>query len=329
MTPKVSVIIPTHDPNPGRLCATLRGLSSQTLSGHEWEVVVVNNASARWPDRAFFSGCGLENITVVSEPNLGLTSARIRGLDTASADICVLVDDDNVLAPDYLAKALAFLISHPRVGAAGGKSVPLFEKAPPDWTAEFYSLLALRDLGDKPLVSTVVQEAVQTSYPTFAPIGAGMVLRREAWISWLEDRRHGRDGLSDRRGTELTSSGDNDIILCAMRAGWDVAYVPALLLHHLIPPNRLDPAYLARLNHGIQKSWMNVLMIHGANPWPSLTARGCAVRKLKAWLKHRPWSSPAAYIRWKGACGHFEGRVVTRRQIPQPGNPAVEHLNRA
>ena len=49
--------------------------------------------------------------------------------------------------------------------------------------------------------------------------------------------------------------------------------------------------------------------MHDANPWPPLTPFGAMLRKFKAWLIQRPWISPAARVRWCGACGHFEGRV--------------------
>lgn len=128
--------------------------------------------------------------------------------------------------------------------------------------------------------------------------------------AWLTARHNDPGALSDRRGDTLTSSGDNDIMLCAMRAGWEVGYSPQLTLTHLIPAARLDADYLARLNRGIQKSWMRALSLHDANPWPPLSPLGAVLRKAKSWLTHRAWSSPAAHIRWQGACGHFDGRVT-------------------
>ena len=75
-------------------------------------------------------------------------------------------------------------------------------------------------------------------------------------------------------------------------------------------PLAVAPGYLARLNRGIQKSWVQVLAQHDASPWPPLTASGAALRKFRAWFTHRAWSSPAAHIRWQGACGHFAGRIA-------------------
>jgi glycosyltransferase involved in cell wall biosynthesis len=309
---ELSAIIPAHNPDSGRLRRTLAGLRAQTLAAGRWETVLVDNASAPAIDSAALAADAPGNLRLVREPELGLTAARRRGFGEARGDIFVLVDDDNVLAADYLEKTLALLAAHPRVGALGGKSAPEFAEEPPAWTREFFQLLALRDLGDSPLISTGLRPAGarRNQYPNCAPIGAGMALRRAAATAWLEalagDPRRVR---FDRRGEALVSGGDNDLVLTLMAAGWEVAYFPQLALTHLIPATRLDAGYLARLHHAMQASWMRVLSLHEANPWPSLTAGGAALRQLKAWFTHHPWSSSAARVRYAGARGHFEGRI--------------------
>jgi glycosyltransferase involved in cell wall biosynthesis len=312
--PLVSVIIPTHNPELGRLKRTLHGLREQTLPAVKWETIIVNNASERFPSSEFFRDVGPPNSTVIEERSLGLSFARATGFHASRSDCAVLVDDDNVLQPDYLARAHALSHAYPHVGVFGGKSLPDFERSPPDWTREFFPLLALRDAGDTPQISKGLRPpgAKRDEYPLYAPLGAGMVLRRPAWLTWLEVRRAGPPLLSDRRGSALTSSGDNDIVLCSLRAGWEVAYFPELVLTHVIPSGRLESEYLARLNHGIQQSWMQVLSLHNVSPWPPLAPFEARLKKLKAWFVHRPWRSPVARIRWAGACGHFDGRVPNR-----------------
>jgi glycosyltransferase involved in cell wall biosynthesis len=307
---ELSVILPTHNPDPDRFRRALHGLRAQTLPITRWETVVVNNASSRFPDPDFIAAHGPANLVTTSEPQLGLSAARRRGFNSARGDVAVLVDDDNVLVPHYLATVLELFSAHPAVGVAGGKSLPEFEREPAAWEREFLPLLALRDLGPEVKISQGLRAAGQSrnAYPHYAPIGAGMALRRAAWTEWLKAVPDG-DALNDRRGTELSSAGDNEIVLCAMRAGWEAAYFPSLSLIHLIPATRLDAGYLARLNRGIQQSWMQVLTRYDANPWPPLTSLGAGLRKAKAWVTHAAWRSPAAHIRWQGACGHFDGRV--------------------
>jgi glycosyltransferase involved in cell wall biosynthesis len=311
--PEISAIVPTHNPDEGRLRRTLVALRDQNIPVARFEVIIVDNASTRFPEPAFFAELSLPNLVRIEEPHLGLTAARSRGFSRARGELAVLVDDDNVLAPDYLAVVASLFTTHPRVGVLGGRSIPEFAEPPPDWATPFFPLLALRDPGTVPLFAETLRPAgsARNVYPPFAPIGAGMGLRRAAWQAWLQAHADG-ERLSDRCGGAFTSSGDNDIVFCAMKAGWSAAYFPQLSLTHLIPAARLKAAYLARLNRGIQQSWMQVLRLHDASPWPPLSPTGAVLRKAKAWFTHHAWQSAAARVRWQGACGHFDGRVTPR-----------------
>ena len=300
----LTVILPTHNPDAGRLRRTLRALRAQSLPTEQWELLIVDNASRPALSLPDFADIAPANTRLITEPQPGLTHARRRGFAAAGGELIVLVDDDNVLAPDYLAQVAALFAAHPAVGALGGRSAPEFEQVPASWwQSEFNGLIACRDLGPAPLLATGRHE-----YPACAPIGAGMALRRAAAQTWLADPT--ASSLPDRRGGELTSGGDNDIILTVLAAGWAVAYFPNLALTHLIPAGRMQPGYLGRLNRGIAKSWMQVLHKHGVNPWPPVAAWTVPLRVLKAWFAYRAWSGPAACIRWQGARGHFEGRVL-------------------
>lgn len=310
---RLSVILPTHNPHRGRLARTLAGLRAQTLPADRWELVVVDNASAPALTVAELAPHAPANLRLVAEPTLGLTPARRRGFAETRGEGVVLVDDDNVLAPDYLDQVAAILAAHPKLGAIGGRSLGEFEQPRPAWwQPEFDGLLALRDLGEAPQTCASLFDAAtgRNEYPRCAPIGAGMAIRRAALAPWLADASAAR--LPDRRGRELSSSGDNDIVLAILRAGWSVGYFPALALTHLIPAGRVQPDYLARLNRGIARSWVQVLHRHDANPWPPVAPWTVPLRQMKAWFAYRAWSGPVARIRWQGACGHFEGLATLR-----------------
>ena len=101
MSVTVSVIIPTHNPHPGRLQRTLHALRAQTLSAAQWETVLVDNATTPALALADWTAHGSANLRLVSEPEPGLSHARRRGFLAGTGDFFVLVDDDNKLAPDY------------------------------------------------------------------------------------------------------------------------------------------------------------------------------------------------------------------------------------
>lgn len=299
----ISVVICTHNPHRERLLATLEGLKAQTLPPDQWELVIVDNASTCFlaVDELFQHAPA--NLRITREPRLGLTAARKHGLRSAIAPLVLFVDDDNVLSPDYVETGVLVMDSDPRIGAAGGRSFPSFEKHPEPWHQEFFANLALRDPGENDLVT---EPGIHT-YPAFAPIGAGLFIRATAAASWLgeSDAR----APSDRRGDSLSSAGDNDLVFTILKGNWSLAYSPRLRLTHLIPASRLEEGYLARLNRGIQESWIRVLRRHDACPWSALSPTGASLRKARAWWTHRAWRRGAAFVRWQGACGHFDGRV--------------------
>src|SRR5206468_488463 len=184
-------------------------------------------------------------VKIIREEHLGLTPARIRGIAESEGECIVFVDDDNVLDPEYLKHVEAICRCNPKLGAIGGKSLPEFEVEPEPWLKEFFGCLALRDLGEETKVYSHEQVSVEgelqaKQYPSVAPIGAGMAVRREAIQAYVKRVCLNPAGLKlDRTGKNLSSGGDNDMVLTILEAGWEVGYFPQLALTHLIPANRL------------------------------------------------------------------------------------------
>lgn len=307
MIPDVSVIISTHNPHYGRLKRTLQGLLAQTLPPQQWELVLVDNACDLPLTMANLALSFRNNITLTREDRLGLTFGRLKGIEQSGGWILVFIDDDNVTAPDYLQNALSIFRRLPCLGLGGGKCVPEWECGSPEpWVTESYANLALRDLGEDELLASFAAPPV---YPSCAPIGAGMIARREAMGSWANGCV-AEGAPTGRRGGDLTSGEDCDIVLSVLRDGWDVGYFPELMLTHLIPSARVTREYLGRLNYGIAKSWIQVLARHGIYPWPPAARWSVPFRKARAYFRYRVWDGPGEYIRWRGACGQFDGRAA-------------------
>lgn len=299
---KLSVIICTYNPNVNRLNQTLEGLKRQTLSSQLWELLIVDNNSSNLP----INDLDIKwhpNIVILKEKKQGLTFARIKGFLHSSAPIVILVDDDNLLSPEYLEEILHILNEDLSLGAVGGKSIPLFEAPPPIWLNEFYGSLALRDLGDNVLVS-----GWQKKYPLEAPIGAGMAIKKASLNTYIQKITTHQKVINDRTGTSLSSGGDNDMILEILKEGWKVGYFPSLTLQHIIPESRMNVNYLSRLVNDISKSWVQLLHSHDINPWDLIPAWTVPLRKIRAYFAYRAWKSDVEYIKWKSICGAFEGR---------------------
>jgi glycosyltransferase involved in cell wall biosynthesis len=304
---QLSVLIPSHTPRQDVLAQVLAALRSQTLPLEQWELLLIDNASTpplnpdvlAWHPRA----------RLVREPQLGLTHARLRGIVEAQASLLVWVDDDNVLDPDYLEAALKVFEAIPELGAAGGASQAQYTEPPLPWYEEGLAPLGCRDLGDEEIWMRWYPDA--PAYPPAAPIGAGMVIRKQAIQAWADAVRADSDRLSfGRRGTALSSGEDNDISLTLLRSGWELAYLPQLRLLHVIPAARLTLAYQKRMARASFRDFVRVLDRHGIRPWPAIPRWSIPLRALRSWFRYRVWRSPAQQVRWSGALGQFEGRAT-------------------
>ncbi len=307
----LSVIIPTYNPNRDRLKRTLNALKQQTLEYRNWELIVVDNAT---PDINYVLSFDISwhpRSRVIREERQGLTRARIAGIRDSYGDYLVFVDDDNVLDRDYLKNTIEIFQQYSDLGVFGGKSLPEFEVKPEPWIKKFWRCLALRDLGEEvQIYSWTGVSNTSKQHPEFAPIGAGMALRRTAAQHYADRITGNKERLSfDRTGKSLQSGGDCDINLTLLAAGWKVGYFPQLKLTHLISAERLTKKYLARLNCASSRSWIQVLDVHGIRLWQKIPRWTVLPRKVKAFFLYQPWKDPASYISWQGACGMYEGQA--------------------
>jgi len=310
MNPLISIIIPSYNPDGKILRRVLDAIYMQTVPPSKWELIVVNNNSTQWPSQSFFDQYKENNIRVLVELQQGATYARKRGLEAASGEIAVLVDDDNLLCTDYIEVALNKLEAYPQVGALGGRVKLEFIEEPSFQMDTLHGLFAAWDHGDTMRISNGIrpQGAVRNEYPPFAPITAGLVLRRPTWEAWLA-YLNTHPIMPDRCGGALSSGGDNDAVLAILEAGWEVAYLPEIYLTNIIPPFRLTPEYLARLSYGCAYGFIQALRRHDACAQAPIPRWTLPLRVARAWFRCRAWRGPANRIRWRGLVGHFTALV--------------------
>ncbi|HET6409429.1 MAG TPA: glycosyltransferase, partial [Chthoniobacteraceae bacterium] len=234
----ISVAICSHNPRPDYLSRTLEGLRAQTLPKEQWELLFVDNASD--PPVAVDLHWHPQGRTI-REEKAGLTPARTCAIRASRNNLILFVDDDNVLASDYLEVCLRIAEEWPELGTWGGQTMGEFETPPPEWTRKYWLWIAVREF-QKDLWSNVPGEA------SSLPYGAGMCVRRhvaEAYLKTLE-KHPVRQGL-DRTGRGLLGGGDADLSFtaCDMQLGNGI--FAALKLTHLISSRRLTEEYLLNL----------------------------------------------------------------------------------
>ena len=242
-----SVVICTHNPRAHYLRRCLEALQAQSLSQQLWELLVVDNCCEDpLADRVDLSWH--LSARLIREEKLGLTPARLRGIQEASGDLLVFVDDDNVLDTDYLETALRTAGDKPFLGSWSGQCRPEFETDPPEWTRRYWGNLAIREFA-RDVWSNLPR------LPDTMPCGAGLCVRRAVAQRYAHLHGQGKRSFQfDRAGGSLLSGGDNDLAACACDIGLGVGLIAALKLIHLIPQERLTEDYFARLTEGIHYS---------------------------------------------------------------------------
>ncbi|HEY0257032.1 MAG TPA: glycosyltransferase [Candidatus Methylacidiphilales bacterium] len=240
---QISVIICTHNPRPDYLRRVLDALQAQTLPKEEWELLLIDNASDEPLDKKWDLSWHLHG-RHIRESELGLTPARFRGIKESLGDSLVFVDDDNVLAADYLSVARDLMLSRPWIGALGGGFIGEFESEPEHMDQAVLDNLALFEVKHEAWGCLPGTKAL-----VFAPCGAGMVIRRAVCAFYAKNAATDslRRGLG-RKGASLASAEDSDMALSACALGFAVGRFPQLQLTHLIPARRLKKDYLLRLS---------------------------------------------------------------------------------
>ncbi|OXM44725.1 glycosyltransferase [Amycolatopsis alba DSM 44262] len=115
-TPKISVVLPTHD----RAALLPRAIESVRAQRYgNWELIVVDDASADSTPKVL---AALEDprIRAIRVAHNRVSAARNVGLAAATGDVIAYLDDDNTMHPLWL-KALAWTFGdHPEITAAYG-----------------------------------------------------------------------------------------------------------------------------------------------------------------------------------------------------------------
>jgi glycosyltransferase involved in cell wall biosynthesis len=217
-----------------------------------WEIIVVDNNSVdgtrdvvesyqtRWPEGF---------LRYIQEPQQGAAFARNRAIQAAQGAMVGLLDDDNLPTETWLDAAYAFAQAHPQAGAYGGQIHAQFEVEPAPEFKPLAIYLAIVERGNKPYLYTVKKRVL--------PPGAGLVVRRQAWL----DQVPGSMRLAGRIGDSMLASEDIESIAHLQNAGWDIWYNPEMHLYHKIPAWRLERRYLLKLIDGVGLAKHHIRMI--------------------------------------------------------------------
>lgn len=277
----VTFLICTYN-GAARLPQTLGHLAAQQVpAGRPWEVLLVSNASTDdtldTAPRLWAELGAPTTLRVLNEPRPGKENALVRGFDEAGYEYMCIVDDDNWLAPDYVAQIAAVMDIHPEIGILGARAEGAFEVTPPAWFARFEAVYAVGPQAPKsgPL-------AALDAYL----YGAGSVVRRSGW------QRLRAAGFaftaSTKRGKIIVSGEDLELGYALRMLGYALWYDDRLRLRHFMYKERLTWEYLFRIGQGTALSGMTSIVYYFLLPESSLDLAGFQ-RRYYRWVAWSLW----------------------------------------
>lgn len=208
-----------------------------------FELIVVDNGSTdgtgEMVEKILLDSFSQGDWRLLQEKKPGLLQARIRGMKEARFEWVLFCDDDNVVFPDFLAKAVEIIGNARKIGVLGSHGIPEFSSPKPEWFDKYSSSYA---------VGAQLKDNSHRKHLDFV-YGACSIYRKNPLLSLFE--KGFVPSLSGREKEGL-SSGD-DVEWCALMQllGFQIAYSPNLKFYHQIPVKRLSWEYYLKLKQGI------------------------------------------------------------------------------
>jgi glucosyl-dolichyl phosphate glucuronosyltransferase len=239
-----SVVIPTYN-RAAELEQTLASLANINHPG-SWEVIVVDNNSRDATPQVVASAAAKfpTALRYVLEPQIGRSAALNAGITAAKGEIIANADDDVRFEPDWLQQAAGALIGG-QCDFVGGKVLPIWRGRRPAWLSDtggqHWAVIALLDFGPQPLEFG----------KQHAPLGVNVAFKHEAFSRaglW-------NPGLGRKAGT-LLGQEVREWMLRARNAGLRGMYSPKMVVHHVIPADRLQKRYFRKWSywHGVSRA---------------------------------------------------------------------------
>ena len=239
---KFSVIIATYN-RAEELVRTIESLKKLEVT-EPWEVIIVDNNSS---DNTREVVEGVKSFPVplryLMEREQGRSAALNAGIKAAQGEILAITDDDVRVDPHWLTNAERAL-SQLDCDYVGGKALPIWSGSLPKWMpnrgGKHWGVIALLDYGPKPV-----------EFGEKVPLGVNMVFRRAAF-----ERAGLWDNSIGRKAGTLLGQEVREWAQRARAAGLRGFYSPDLVVHHVIPEDRLTKRYFRRWFywHGISRA---------------------------------------------------------------------------
>ncbi len=235
----ISVVVCTHN-RANILKRMLESFAGQYgLNNEAWELLVVDNGSTDATRTIIEDMQEKLALRYIHEPCLGLSHARNRGVAEAKGDIVAFLDDDVLVAPDWL-QNMRLAFEQTGADAVGGRSYCVFFRKPPAWMGP-----ALREH----LVEVNKGRQRKLLPDGWGVFGLNLAFRKESILKYGGFTSHlGRKGKSLLAGEECA------LLQSISHAGGQVWYDPGPVVGHIVTPERLSYDYVRRWRYGMGRT---------------------------------------------------------------------------
>lgn len=236
----VSVIICTYN-RENLLTKAVNSLLNQNVNKDIFEIIVVDNNSTD-NTSALCKGIKINNPNVhfnyLLEKNQGSSYARNLGASIAVGEVFVFIDDDAEVVQNYIEVILDFRKKHPNIESFGGKIIPKYDPKEPKWMSHYVSSL----VGNFDY-SEVIVSFSKNRYP----LESNMVVLKSVFFEVGGFNK----ALPGVKGSLRIGGEGKDFFFKVKKRGYNVYYVPQLIVYHNIEVKKLTAEYMYRVASGI------------------------------------------------------------------------------
>jgi len=242
----VTILICTRNGSQTIEASLAAACDQEGTSSDSYDILVVDNGSSDGTPELISELLSARQLSwrMISEKKEGKLNAFLKGVSEAQGEIVAVVDDDNIIARDYVSRILKFFSEYPEVGMVGSAN-RLYGAMEPEWFAQIRDRFACSDpiaIGE--VIARPDRDRVVTTFAV--PPGAGSAFRRTPLIAALQQ---GFFFLNDTfRGSTMSVTGeDTELCYLFQHLGWLFGIDRDLVVEHCVRPDRLTYNYALKL----------------------------------------------------------------------------------
>lgn len=240
MAIKISVIICSYN-REAFIEQAMSSLAGQDFDRDSFEVIVVDNNSADNTENVcknFIQTKPGYQFYYFNEPQQGSSPARNTGARNAKGELLIFMDDDAIAEKNFLKNAWEFYSTHKDVQGFGGRIIPKYIPAEPEWMSKYVSAL----VGNFNYSDTVVEFE-----PNRYPLESNMAVTKKVF-----DEVGGfNTALPGVKGKLRIGGEGKDFYFRVKEKGYRIFYVPYMIVQHVVEAEKLTADYLHRVASGI------------------------------------------------------------------------------